>query len=112
MGLGLLLIPFLIGGVGAGDVKLLAVIGGIKGTEFVFLTFLGTGIAGGIIALGILIYQRRLGETLRNLGRGLLILVISRFRVAAFGVDDEKNLYPYGVAISLGVMTAYAVGVI
>jgi prepilin peptidase CpaA len=112
LGLGLLLIPFLIGGVGAGDVKLLAVIGGIKGTEFVFLTFLGTGIAGGIIALGILIYQRRLGETLRNLGRGLLILVISRFRVAAFGVDDEKNLYPYGVAISLGVMTAYAVGVI
>ncbi|MGI6685604.1 MAG: A24 family peptidase [Bacillota bacterium] len=111
LGLGLLLIPFIFGGIGAGDVKLLAVIGGIKGPEFVFLTFLGMGIVGGIIALGILIFQGRLGKTGRSLGRGLVILLISRFRVTAFGGDKEKNLYPYGIAISAGVMAAYAVGV-
>jgi len=112
LGLGLLLIPFVLGGIGAGDVKLLAVIGGIKGPEFVFLTFLGMGITGGIIAVGILLSQGRLCTTLRSLGRGLAILFISKFRVAAFGTDQEKNLYPYGVAITAGVMTAYVVGVI
>jgi len=112
LGLGLLIIPFILGGMGAGDVKLLAVIGGIKGPEFVFLTFLGTGIAGGLIAAGILIAQGRLGETLKSFGRGFLLLLISRFRVVAFGADKEKNLYPYGVAITAGVMAAYVVGVI
>ncbi|MEL7563573.1 MAG: prepilin peptidase [Dehalobacterium sp.] len=112
LGLGLLLLPFLLNGIGAGDVKLLAVIGVIKGPEFVFYTFLGTALAGGLIALGILLFQGRLGKVLCNLGRGLVILLTSRFRVVSFGDSSEQNLFPYGIAIAVGVLTSYLIEVI
>lgn len=112
LGLGLLLLPFLLNGIGAGDVKLLAVIGAIKGTEFVFYTFLGTALAGGLIALGIVLFQGRLGKVLGNLGKGLIILFTSRFRVVAFEDSSEQNLFPYGVAIAAGVLASYVIEVI
>lgn len=112
LGLGLLLLPFILNGIGAGDVKLLAVIGAIKGPEFVFYAFLGAALAGGIISLGLLLYQGRLRKTLGNLGRGLIILLTSRFRVIAFGDSSEQNLIPYGVAIGAGTLVSYVIGVI
>ena len=38
-GMGLLFIPFVMGGIGAGDVKLLGIIGAFNGPEFVCLPF-------------------------------------------------------------------------
>ena len=58
VGLGLLIIPFLMGGIGAGDVKLLAAIGAWKGTFFIFYTGIYAGIIGGIIALFIVKKKR------------------------------------------------------
>ena len=53
-GLGLLLIPYLLGGIGGGDVKLLAATGAIGGAKFVFFTTLFGALAGGVLALVIL----------------------------------------------------------
>lgn len=112
LGLGLLFLPFLVGGIGAGDIKFLAVIGAIKGPGFVFSVFLGMGLAGGCIALAILLRQKRLGAVLDNLGKGVVILFTSRFRVVAFGDGSEQNLFPYGVAIGIGVLVSYVIQVI
>lgn len=111
LGLIFLLLPYLGGGIGAGDVKLLATIGAIKGADFVFLTFIGMGIAGGIIAIALLIYQRRLISTLKNLLTGLIILFATKFKVVCFGSKGADNMFPYGVAITLGAVAAYMVGV-
>ena len=51
VGLVILLIPFVLGGMGAGDVKFLAAIGFLKGIEFVLYTAAVMGIVGGIIAI-------------------------------------------------------------
>jgi len=66
LGLGLLLffLPFALGGLGAGDVKLLGAVGALKGPLFVFHAALGTACAGGLIALGILLWRRQLWNTL------------------------------------------------
>ncbi len=112
LGLGLLFLPFLLNGIGAGDVKLLAVIGAVKGTEFVFYTFLGMALAGGLISLGVLIWQKRLGRVLVNLGRGLFIMLASRFRIVSFEDTSEQNMFPYGIAIAVGVLGSYAIEVI
>ncbi len=109
LGLGLLFLPFWGNGVGAGDVKLLAVIGAIKGMSFVFNTFLGMALAGGLIGLGILSYQGRLLAVLTNMGRGLFILFLSGFRVLTFRDSTEKNLFPYGIAIAIGVLAAFII---
>jgi prepilin peptidase CpaA len=47
----LLVIPFALGGIGAGDVKLLGIIGALKGPDFVFIAFLAAAITGGIMSV-------------------------------------------------------------
>jgi len=107
LGAALLILPFIFGGIGAGDVKLLALVGAIKGSTFVFYSFLGMGLSGGIIALGILLYQRRLAGVLHNLAHGLALLISTRFQVVSFPGDDTKIMFPYGAAIFLGALGAY-----
>lgn len=101
-GFGLLLIPYFLGGIGAGDVKLLALIGALKGPSFVFYTSLYMAIAGGIIALIILILQRRLHTTLKSF---LYYLQSLRYGIKPpyfINNNDFSNTYPYGIAIAIG----------
>jgi prepilin peptidase CpaA len=111
LGLFFLLFPYLAGGIGAGDVKLLATIGAIKGADFVFITFLGMGLAGGVLAIAILLYQRRFFSTIKDLIFGLIILFSTKFKVVSFGNKNENNMFPYGVAITIGACVAYLMGV-
>jgi len=106
-GLGILFIPFALGGMGAGDVKLLAVIGGVKGPLFIFYTAVGMGLAGGVIGLAILIYQRRFLNTLTTFLRGLWVMLLTRFKVIRFNFDHEKIMFPYGLAIVAGAIGAF-----
>lgn len=109
LGLGLLFLPFMWGGIGAGDVKLLAIVGAIKGPVFVFYSFIGMGIAGGVISVVILLCQRRLLKSMINIIKGFLILFTTSFKVATFGTDEQKNNFPYGIAIVIGVLGTYLV---
>jgi prepilin peptidase CpaA len=58
VGCGLLLVPYLRGAMGGGDVKLLAAIGALQGPWFVLLTAIYAGLAGGVLAVGYLVRQR------------------------------------------------------
>ncbi len=107
LGLSILIIPFAMGGMGAGDVKLLAVIGAIKGPLFVFYSALGMGLAGGIIAFAILIYQGTLLTLIVNFCRSVWLMLISGFKVIAFHYDNEKIMFPYGLAIVVGTIGAF-----
>lgn len=109
LGLALLFIPFILGGIGAGDVKLLAVMGAVKGPEFVFYSFFGMALAGGVFALTFLIYRGRLLKVVRDLMSALGITLSTRFKVVPFMDNNEENMVPYGVAIVAGAMVAYFV---
>ncbi|NPV90005.1 MAG: prepilin peptidase [Firmicutes bacterium] len=63
-GVGLLLIPFLLGGMGAGDVKLLGAVGAIKGAPFVLTVFIAAALVGGVISLAAAIRNRSLRATI------------------------------------------------
>lgn len=111
LGLLLLLLPFLMNGMGAGDVKLLAAIGAIKGPVFVFNTFLWMALWGGMIAVVILLYKRQAKETASRLKNGF---ILASLRVANFTDSLSKEelsiYYPYGVAIALGVLSSFYKG--
>lgn len=112
-GMALLFIPFAFGGVGAGDVKLLGAIGSLNGTVFVFKTFLATGIAGGILAVLVLIRQKRFVETVKRIFTSFYIFVVSFFRVNTLKSLDKAEYHeslPYGLAIGIGTLMAYVVG--
>lgn len=97
LGFGLLLVPYLLGGMGAGDVKLLAAIGALTGPAFVFSSFLYSSIIGGVIALTIMI---------RNSGWKQSLLRISHPSLK-FRPRSAQGVFPYGVAIAIGTLAAY-----
>jgi prepilin peptidase CpaA len=68
----LFLIFYLAGGMGAGDVKLMAAVGCLVGLSSLRMVVIVTVIAGAVFALAIGIYNGRLRETLRNVGALLL----------------------------------------
>ncbi len=109
LGMLLLIIPFFLGGMGAGDVKLLGMIGAFLGTGMVWSVFLWTALIGGVAALFYLVIRGRLLMTLKNLVRPLLSAVFPWMPVASTVKDrQEPKLYlPYGAIIALGTLAAY-----
>jgi len=75
LGAALLFIPFAAGGMGAGDLKLLAVIGLYQGTEFVFTVFLLAALLGGIFALALLLRRRMLLLTMKSILQSAWLLL-------------------------------------
>lgn len=110
LGLALLLIPYLKGGIGAGDVKFLATIGALKGPSFVFVTFLAGAIAGGFLAVFYLVRNKKLIFTLQKLI--LPFYIRSGFfqtQPSSIEAVDESSTLPYGAAIAIGSAVAYFV---
>lgn len=103
LGGGLLLIPFVLGGMGAGDVKLLAAVGALAGPHFVFYTFIYAALAGGVMALAVLLFRGRTFSVLNNM---VLTVVFPGQSLV------KSNLgIPYGIAIFIGTLAAWYMGV-
>jgi len=117
VGIVLLIIPFALGGIGAGDVKLLGVIGALKGSEFVLNTFVYAAIWGGAISFIILAYHRQL----LNLFKWILNVLVQVFWFLVLRGNYSFNIkpvatsntsIPYVVPIFLGTITMMIAGVI
>jgi prepilin peptidase CpaA len=106
LGCALFLPWFLLGGMGAGDVKLLAALGAWAGPGKAIWIALYGGIAGGIFAVVVSMYAGYLGEMLRNLW-GLLAF----WRVMGVQPHPELTLrngkgprLPYAFPITAGAV--------
>ncbi|CEG28322.1 A24 family peptidase [Bacillus sp. B-jedd] len=105
VGLGVLFIPFAMGGIGAGDVKLMAAIGTMKGAFFVFYAFLYAAIVGGLIALFILIWRRDVKGFFARIINSLLLLSFNKSKESIqVSKTDLAPTFPYGVAIAVGTV--------
>jgi len=109
-GFGVYLLLYCLRAMGAGDVKLMAAIGAIVGPAGWFSIFLATSIAGGVLALGAVIYKSRLRETLWNVFFIVSELVQLRApfqRRSDLSVKDSRSLkMPHGVAVAAGTAAA------
>ncbi len=104
VGFSILLIPYFLGGMGAGDVKLLALIGAIKGMQFVLITSVYMALLGGVIALFVLFFRKGAFQRIKS-----IFYTMSCFRSGVklpLFLDKEglKATYPYGVAITGGAL--------
>lgn len=104
VGLGILIIPYLFGGIGAGDVKLLALIGAIHGTSFVVTSAIYMALIGGIIGLGILIFRKGL---LKRIKYGFNSLIGLKYGIKPNSNINKRIAFPYGVAIAGGAFMAF-----
>ena len=103
LGLLLMMPGYLLGATGAGDVKLMAAVGALIGPVLVINAFLGTAIAGGVLAVVVAARRKRLGATLAQTGR---------FVTAPGQVPKEiqgatrASRFAYGPAIAAGTIIA------
>jgi len=111
-GLGLLiLLPFVfLRSLGAGDWKLAGALGAFVGPGVLVDLLMGSVFIAGIMALGLVIYKRRLKETLRNIGRLLVSMLTFHMPASEVSLDNPQSLkIPYGVALALSTV-CYGVG--
>lgn len=98
---------YLLRGMGAGDVKLMATIGAIVGPGPWFLIFLYSGILGGIIAVAILLGRKRLRHTFWNVGFLLrrVMQLKAPYANPELDVSSGKGIrLPHGAVIALGTI--------
>jgi prepilin peptidase CpaA len=99
---GLMFFLHIFGTMGAGDVKLFAAVGSLVGTAHVLPMLFVVALSGGVLAMGKMIYARRVGRTMFGVAQffyGLLPgQTVPRFEVP---VDPSFTL-PYAVPICFG----------
>ncbi len=108
LGFGLLILPYLLRGMGAGDVKALASLGAWLGPQRTFFLFVYMGICGGLLILlvlgwrGVLWSQMRCGWICLNRlwGRYLPEMEKAESHLA-------KQKIPYATAMALGMAVLY-----
>lgn len=101
------MVPFyVIGVMGAGDVKLMAMSGAFIGPEQTLMAVLFTFIAGGVAAMGFAIHRRRVGHMLANVkdaAQGVMFSSIAGIRPSG-RIDASQSVgkLPYGICIAAG----------
>lgn len=112
-GILLLIIPFIVGGLGAGDVKMLGMIGAFTGYGIVVQIMLASAVVGGIYALIVMLAGRKLMSRMWKIIQGFYLFAVTKKVVYCSNIKDkdaEKNAIPYGVALSAGVIIIYVLG--
>lgn len=95
---------YFFGGMGAGDIKLMAVVGAFTGWFFVLNAALYTALAGGLMAIIVLVIKGQLIKTLSTIIRFLRSLIIPKLAVEP---AVSENTFPYALAIAAGVVCTH-----
>jgi prepilin peptidase CpaA len=110
LGMAILIIPYLMGGMGAGDVKLLGAAGAVLGPLGIFNAFVLTAFIGGIYAVILVLVNYRHS-------RGFVLRLTTMFKTFAqtgqliyipAPKDEKKPKLSYGIAIALGALCTMA----
>lgn len=121
VGFAVFLVPYLFGGIGAGDVKLMAAIGSLMGWRFVLASGLSTAIIGGVLVIIYLLIKGGIKQTLVD-ALGLIIKPILKLLYLGSGrswfldrqkyfinhkAKKENEYIPYAIAIASGVLIVF-----
>lgn len=107
IGLAALLPMYLLRAMGAGDVKLMAMVGAFLGFEDVLGAILATFLAGGVLSIG---YAWKIGVLRRTLQNIRIILYSGAVKVAGGSVPtledapETAGRFPYATAIAVGTL--------
>ena len=108
LGGGLFLLFFLMGGMGAGDVKLMTAVGCLAGLGTLSRVMIATVVIGGALAILIAVRRGKLRQTMMNVGA-----LTAHCQQHGFQRHDELTLenvrtlrMPYAVPIAAGCMVA------
>jgi len=110
VGIGLLMLPYLLGGMGGGDVKLMGALGVMLGSYPVINVFLYASLVGGAIAIGVAIANRSLIETLKKGWLFFKCIFLFQAPLAGASLFKKSLAIPYGLAIAAGTLIYLVAG--
>jgi len=109
VGLMLFFPMFALKGLGAGDVKLLGALGAWLGVSGIVMVAFYTALAGGVLAIGLMVRHRYVGQAVRNLW-----LLLTHWRVFGLRPLDALTLetsagpkLPYALPTAVGLTLAF-----
>jgi prepilin peptidase CpaA len=104
LGLAFLLPMYALRLMGAGDVKLLAMVGAFVGAGQILAVTVATLLAGGVLALVVAAWQRSLGRVLGNTYQTMLHAGLSGLAGGIVAPAAASGRLPYAVAIAAGTV--------
>lgn len=97
VGILIFILPYYLGWLGAGDAKLVGLIGAFTGWEFAMYDALIIAVTGGLISSLLLIKDKKIGPFLKS----LFLFMFTRSFVY-LREEDTKYSFPYAIAILMG----------
>ena len=114
---GVLITMHAMGGMGAGDVKIMAGVGAWLGMPSTIYVFVASALAAGIYSLGLILWRGKLSETWAN-----LLIILYRFSAigAHLGPEDSieegmkltdrrRRFIPFAAMVAVGVIATLVV---
>jgi len=103
VGFMLLLVPYLLGGMGAGDVKALAALGALLGAETILQVALYMALFGGLMSILHYLCNRNLLAQCRAGMNSLTVFLYTRdIKILKPNSNNESLRFPYAAAIAFG----------
>jgi prepilin peptidase CpaA len=105
LGLALLLPLVLVKGLGAGDWKLVGALGAFLGPGNLLVVLMGTILVAGVMAAVMVVWKKRVRQTLRNLGHMLAAFLSFHLPGPGLSLDSPESMkIPFGVAVAVAVI--------
>jgi len=111
-GFAALIVLYIVGGMGAGDVKLMAAVGAWLGMPMTFYVFIASSLAAGVYAIGLIVWTGRVSETVVNLQLMWLRLAsVGRYLGGEDRVESEvqrddrrRRIIPFAAMVAIGLI--------
>jgi prepilin peptidase CpaA len=111
LAIAILIVPFALGGIGAGDVKMMGTVGSLLGPQLVALALLVGMMAGGVFAILALAGRGRLREKLGDVAAMTTAAVVQRsvspLRLSASA--PGAVIFPYSLPLAFGTLAVITV---
>jgi prepilin peptidase CpaA len=112
VGLAVLLPAYAVGGMGAGDVKLMAGVGAWMWGTVTLYAFAATALVGGVIAIGMVLSRGAWGKHRDQFWSilGEIATVKDPEKLAAIAAERKPRMFllPYGIPIAIGTIAYFA----
>jgi prepilin peptidase CpaA len=96
---------YIVGAIGAGDVKFFAAAGAWLGPALTWRAALIAAVAGGLLAIGMLLLEKRLTSAIRRIALATSSRTLSVVQDGSESSTKNRRL-PYGVALAVGALVA------